>query len=459
MVFSFLILVALTRLASSQTPYNAQQPLTPQDHSQGYKFDPLFHLPGISPYFDAVAFGLSHDAPLGCNITAASYIIRHSAIYANEHEYETYMKPFLNKLKKNLDGWSGPLSFLTEWTSPILEDKLEDITPSGAEDAVKVGLHLLERYRDLVPTTKRILADKKARTYDTAKNFIKAFPNSEDIELVRITQDRDGAMDALIPHKSCPAFNKEPGKNETAEFISNYAPFVSKRLRPYTAFDLTDNDVVGLQQLCGYESAIKGTRSPICAVFSDSEWMAYEYAWDLKYAHMVGPLNPLSTYLGFPWLQEQTKLFSAIDSNTPHSTHDKNGRGWPKGQRLFLSFTHREVPPFIATALGIFNSSSTAKEEFPTDSINWTRAWKMADLIPFLGHVGLEKMECGIEAGIKGAFIRVIANSAPRPIPNCQRGPSASCNFEGFQELMKRGYEKYGDFHGVCGTKKGLGFA
>ncbi|KAF2797802.1 histidine acid phosphatase-like protein [Melanomma pulvis-pyrius CBS 109.77] len=450
-----LILLAVAHLGSSQQLYNAQQPLNPYDHSQGYQFDPLLHLPGISPYFDAVAFGLGHNAPSGCNVTAASYIIRHSAIYANDEEYETYIKPFLKKLEKNKDDWSGPLEFMKHWQSPILEDHLEDITPSGAEDAVRVGLHLLERYRDLVPTTKRILADKKARTYDTAKNFIKAFPNASEIELVRITKDKDGAMDALIPHKSCAAFNKEPGKNETAEFISNYAPFVSNRLRPYTAFNLTDNDVVGLQQLCGYESAIKGTRSPICAVFNDAEWMAYEYAWDLKYAHMVGPLNPLSPYLGFPWLQAQTKLFSAIDSHdkAKEEDHDNKGPGWPKGQRLFLSFTHREVPPFVATALGIFNSSSTAKEEFPTDRINWTRAWKMSDLIPFLGHVGLEKLTCDASSGREGEFIRVIANSAPRPIPNCQKGPSASCPFEDFKEIMRAGDDKYGDFHAVCGTK------
>ena len=92
--------------------------------------------------------------------------------------------------------------------------------------------------------------------------------------------------------------------------------------------------------------------------------MAYEYSWDLKYAHMVGPMNPLSPYLGFPWLQTQSELFRNIQKR-------KNpGGAWPEDQRFFLGFTHREVPPFIATALGLFNSSSGAAEEFPTDHIN-----------------------------------------------------------------------------------------
>lgn len=43
-IFSSLVVTATT----SQIPLR----LTPQSHSQGYKFDALLHLPGISPYFD-----------------------------------------------------------------------------------------------------------------------------------------------------------------------------------------------------------------------------------------------------------------------------------------------------------------------------------------------------------------------------------------------------------------------
>lgn len=422
-----------------------QIPLTPQDHSQGYEFDPLLHLPGISPYNDAVGFGLDHSAPAGCKVTGASYLVRHAAIYANDDEYEEYIKPFLWKLEEHRGHFSGPLEFLNKWESPILEDSLEEITPSGKHDAEKVGKHLLQLYPDLVPTTKRILADKKSRTFDTAIAMSKAFPNPESIEVVRITHDVNGSMDSLIPHKSCPAFTKEPGNKEMRAFLDIYGSKVSSRLASSTPFKLSPNDVLGLQSLCGYQSAIEGHRSPICSVFTDAEWMSYEYAWDLKYAHMVGPLNPLSPYLGFPWPHEQLHL---LDEDSP------NGHGWPAGQRFFLSFTHREVPPFVATALGIFNSSSDAREEFPTDRVNWVRAWKMSDLIPFLGHVGMEKLKCE-RPGFDGEeFIRFIANTAPRPIPQCQTGPGASCPFDEFKKIIKAGSKKYADFHGVCGESE-----
>lgn len=84
----------------------------------------------------------------------------------------------------------------------------------------------------------------------------------------------------------------------------------------------------------------------------------------------------------------------------------------------------------------------------------------MADLIPFLGHVGMEKMTCSrgsVSGDGPGEFIRFIANTAPRPIPACQDGPGASCRFEEFQKLIGEGAEKHRDFHEVCDKKDGKG--
>jgi hypothetical protein len=447
-VFAFLLALASRALALPQ--FSSQFPVTVQDHSQDYQFDALLHLPGISPYFDAVGFGLEHKAPPGCTVTAASYLIRHAAIYANDDEYEEYIKPFLWRLEQHRQGWSGPLQFMSTWTSPILEDHLEDITPSGARDAQKVGAHLVQRYPDLAKSVKKILADKKARTFDTAVALSKAFPHHDEIEVVQFIHNHNGSLDSLVPHKTCNAFNKKPGTKEMEKFVHHYARHVAKRLAQYTPFELGDKDVVALQSLCGYESAIRGKRSPICEVFTDAEFFSYEYAWDLRYSHMVGPLNPLSPYLGYPWLKAQSELFQQIDNASDQLPTASTGPGWPPSQRFFLSFTHREVPPFVATALGIFNSSSPATEEFPTDRINWARSWRMSDLIPFLGHVGMEKLTCDGRPGRKGEYIRVIANTAPRPLPNCQDGPGASCALDEWIKIVSAGAHKYKDWDAVC---------
>jgi Histidine phosphatase superfamily (branch 2) len=394
-------------------------------------------------------------------VTAASYLIRHAAIYANDDDYERYIEPFLKKLNstytstlsgKKRRGWKGPLSFFDKWENPIddPEHQLEHITPQGIKDSKKVGKHLVSRYPKLVLTTKRIYADKKARTKDTAAAFVKVFP--QEVEIVEINLNRS-SFHAQDPHKACKAFSKKPGNDELETFMSHYTIPIIGRLQRFSPVKLGEKDIMGLQQLCGYESAIRGKKSDICDVFTDSEWMAYEYAWDLKYSHMVGHGNPLSPYLGFPWLNTTSELMPKF--HAPQHSEDEIPDD--DGQRFFLAFTHREVPPFIATALGLFNSSNAFAEEFPTNRINWSRSWKMAELIPFLGHVGIEKLTCdgvGLDGGEgdKREYIRVIANSAPRPIPRCQDGPGASCGFDEFTGIVRRGMENYGDFDGVCGN-------
>ncbi|KAG9234152.1 histidine phosphatase superfamily [Amylocarpus encephaloides] len=436
---------------------STQFPLFPQSHPEGYQFNPLLHLPGISPYFDAIGSGLDHGAPRYCEVTAASYLVRHAAIYANDNDYEQFMEPFLKKLSstysrasgKTRKGWKGPLKFFDKWQTPIPdpENQLEEITPQGIQDSKKVGKHLLSRYPKLVPTTKTIYADKKARTQDTAKAFVKVFP--QKVEVVQMDIENKTSFHSQDPHKACNAFSKKPGDEELGKFTEIYTPPIIARLAPFSPVDLEPKDIMGLQQLCGYESAITGKVSKICDVFTDSEWMAYEYAWDMKYSLMVGHGNPLSPYLGFPWLNTTSKLMSKFHA----PMHDDSNPEIPDddGQRFFLAFTHREVPPFIATALGLFNSSNAHAEDFPLDKINWSRSWRMTELIPFLGHVGIEKLTCDIPGGQKPSeYIRIIANSAPRPIPDCQDGPGSSCNFDRFTEIVELGMQVYGDFDGIC---------
>jgi len=54
-----LLAVALSHVAQAwPTTHDAPQtPISAQDHSQGYEFDPLLHLPGISPYENLITIG------------------------------------------------------------------------------------------------------------------------------------------------------------------------------------------------------------------------------------------------------------------------------------------------------------------------------------------------------------------------------------------------------------------
>lgn len=51
MISATLLAAALAHVAQAAPfDYTQQTPISAQDHTQGYEFDPLQHLPGISPY-------------------------------------------------------------------------------------------------------------------------------------------------------------------------------------------------------------------------------------------------------------------------------------------------------------------------------------------------------------------------------------------------------------------------
>lgn len=146
----------------------------------------------ILTFIEAVGFGLDHRAPRGCKVTAASFLVRHASLYANDKDYEDYMEPFLKKWEASQGkGWSGPLTLFRKWKNPIddPENQMEQITPAGAHEAEKAGKHLLKHYPDLISTVKRINHDKKSRTRDTAQAFARAF--HQDVELVQISSEEE----------------------------------------------------------------------------------------------------------------------------------------------------------------------------------------------------------------------------------------------------------------------------
>ena len=75
--------------------------------------------------------------------------------------------------------------------------------------------------------------------------------------------------------------------------------------------------------------------------------------------------------------------------------------------------------PFsLATALGIFNNSvgiagNLTASDIPTNETmsstvnDKTRAWKTSEILPFLGHVGIERVSCPAMAPGNQSYVRV----------------------------------------------------
>ncbi|CAF1361036.1 unnamed protein product [Didymodactylos carnosus] len=208
-----------------------------------------------------------------------------------------------------------------------------------------------------------------------------------------------------------------------------------------TGFKFSANDVLAMQELCGYETVIRGS-SLFCPIFNPEEWLSFEYYFDIKYHYELGYGTDISPSLGMPWVVASSKLLE--DTKT-------------MDQDLYVSFTHREVPPFVLTALGLYNNSCYAdvndiNTTFPLDQINYQRAWRTSELIPFLGHVALERLNC-VSVTHNGSFVRVLINSAPNPLPHCASGPGGSCPLRHYMDYIQQRHALYGNFSKACGVR------
>lgn len=176
------------------------------------------------------------QVPTGCQVVGASYLFRHSDIYANEYvlntpiiflpdkytslsfDYENVISPFLQKYgnftSKSLFNASEALSFLTNWTSPYgnITAEMENVTPLGIADAVALGQLFALRYPALLNGTSgsgniTLWAASANRSETTANAFVSGLGmkmnTSVGFNIQVIQEEEDQGGNTLTPHESC----------------------------------------------------------------------------------------------------------------------------------------------------------------------------------------------------------------------------------------------------------------
>lgn len=418
-----------------------------------YSFDPLQHLAGITPAFEPSEPPRNPSPPQGCSVTKAAYLVRHAAINANDFDYEEYIEPFVEKYgnRTNINWGSIPgLAFLQTWVPPQLVEE-EQLTRTGKLESAELGVEISYRYPDL-RLPQHVYASTAERTVASAKGLIRSLETEENqISLIEIYEGKQAGADTLTPYSSCPAYKSSQGSDQASVYQDLYTAPITARLNAITnnEFNFTTNDIIGMQQLCGYETVIRGV-SAFCSLdlFTPDEWLGFEYSNDIMYHYNTGYGNPISGVIGFPWLNTTIGLLESND-----------------GEDMYISFTHRELPPTVLVAMGLFNNSqfsteSTINESMPLDQINYDRAWKSSNILPFLTNVAIEQMDCSNNYYLKAqsqsgnntgtTYYRVLLNNSPQTLPGCHDGPSESCSASGLQTFLSERAALFEGFSARC---------
>jgi acid phosphatase len=380
-------------------------------------------------------------------LSQAAYLVRHAAIYANDFDYESYIEPFIQKLKNTTVDWKSTysLSFLETYQSPIADQDQEQLTLVGQLEAQQLGVQLSQRYLGFRAPSK-VWSSTAERTVMSAKSLIRGLVRqSNETQLIEVPEGIQEGADSLTPYSSCPGYSSSRGSDQSSVFAKLYTkPIIARFQNEAAAFNFTSNDIIGMQELCGYETVIRG-KSPFCSLvlFSPNEWLGFEYMNDIMYHLNTGYGMALSGVIGFPWLNSTANLLTASNSSTT--------------QDLYVSFTHRELPPTVLVAMGLFNNSefsgaNNVNATMPNTVINHRRAWESSKILPFLTNIAIEKMQCDSLGYTSGEYYRVLVNQSPQSLPGCVDGPGESCSSANFTSFVQERGRMFGGYSQKCGT-------
>ncbi|KAK8091947.1 phosphoglycerate mutase-like protein [Apiospora hydei] len=389
---------------------------------------PLEHLGGVAPYFESQDPQASPDVPQGCKASRAAYLVRHAAIAANDFDYETYLEPFVSKVENKTIDWSKipTLNFLADWSAPVSEEEEELLTRVGRLEATRLGVDLFFRYSHLKLPSK-VYTSSAERTYKSAQSLVRGFEFDDNtMNVVSIYEGKQSGADSLTPYKACPAYSSSAGSDESAVYKEKYTKPIMARLNDLAPeFNFTMNDIYGMMEMCGYES----------------------YTEDVRYHYNVGYGNEVAGAVGLPWFNATASLLMSEA---------------PEAEDLYVSFTHRELPPMVLVAMGLFNNSAfggspdKVNETMPLDRINYRRAWKASSILPFLSNLAVERLNCTGSYGYDdGEYYRILVNSAPQPLDACADGPGTTCSRAGFEKYLQERVDMFSGPNGFsekCGV-------
>ncbi|RDW68308.1 phosphoglycerate mutase-like protein [Coleophoma crateriformis] len=421
-------------------------------YPNSYKFDPLEHLAGTTPTWEPLDPPTDPAPPQGCNVTRAAYLVRHAAIFANDFDYETYIEPFVQKLGNTTEDWTKipVLSFLATWQNPITDAEQEMLTRAGKLEATKLGVDIAQRYQSL-RTPNKIWTSTAERTVKSAKSLVYGLADDlSDIDVIEVSEGEKEGANSLTPYESCPGYSSSAGSDHASKYLDIYTTPIMARFNTAAAtFNFTSTDIYAMSLLCGYETVIRGS-SPFCdlSVLTPNEWLGFEYTNDIQYHFNTGYGSPVSGAIGFPWVNATMNTLMSTQNNQSNATTD---------QDLYISFTHRELPPTVLVALGLFNNSAysgpsqnNVNATMPLNTINHRRAWKSSNILQFLTNIAVEKMECSSFGFDAGTYYRVLVNNSPQQLIGCAEGPGESCSESAMGNWLQDRAVIVGEYGSTC---------
>jgi hypothetical protein len=414
--------------AAAQTapsyPYNDgpanQFPLVapvPHGESDDSAFDIKHYWGNLSPWYSVSSadYGLPDADPLipdGCDIVQVHLLYRHGARYPTSDAAPAKFAQKIHNATRAAGGFSasGDLSFLADWTYKL---GAELLTPFGRSQNFLLGLEYRQLYGSLlnnfteqgaIPVFRTQSQDRMVKT---ANNFAAGFfgvPEYLDEVNIEIVVEASGFNNSGAPYEMCTNADVDSrgaiGNAVAARYARDAFNATLARLNSLlTGADLTltPTDAISMLQLCAYETNALGY-SAFCGLFTQEDYLAFEYYYDLMFYYSNGPGSPVSAAQGKGYLQEFVARFKGGNSypkpeSALNSTQDDNPTYFPLNQSIYADATHEVV---VLDTLTAFNLTALFKGPPPSAALGNSRAnsFVASKVVPFATHFTVQVLEC-----------------------------------------------------------------
>lgn len=353
---------------------------------------------------------------------------------------------------------------------------------------INSGTKYYHRYTSLAAShTPFIRSSSEARVVESAQNWTQGFhaarlasqPNSKDIYPYTIVSipEANGSNNSLN-HGLCTNFESDDlyysgiASSAQSKFASIFAAPIAARLnKDLPGAIISTTDVISLMDLCPFNTVAdpNGAISSFCALFTESEWHAYNYYETLNKFYGYGPGNPLGPTQGVGFAAELlARLTGNISYVTGKSsqtsinhTLDSNPATFPLDRVLYADFSHDNDMTAIFAALGLYNRTAmlpnnTITEASSKEAAGYSAAWT----VPFAARAYFEKMVCAPSGNSQWGnwrtgqeaeeLVRVVINDRVVPLVGCGADELGRCTLSAF--VKAQSFVTGGGLWGQCFT-------
>jgi hypothetical protein len=301
---------------------------------------------------------------------------------------------------------SGDVAFLANWTYKL---GAELLTPFGRSQNFELGVSYRQLYGNLLnnmTAAKQIpvfRTQSQDRMVKTANNFAAGFfgvPEYLDQVNIEILVETPGLNNSGAPYEVCNNSNVA-SRGSIGSTVSNafaataFNATLARLNSQVSGINFTATDAIAMLQLCSYETQALGY-SAFCALFTQEDFINYEYYYDLSFYYNNGPGSPVAAAQGAGYLEEFvarfTGKFPVGGSSALNATFDMNNTYFPLNQSIYADATHEVVVLDVLTA---FNLTALFNGPPLNPAFNTKQNTFVASkLVSFATHFTVQVMEC-----------------------------------------------------------------